>query len=185
MSLSQLFKFGVEWLLADPTHVIAAAGLIAAVVPTPEPTSRAGKLFKVVDVLALNILHAKETGLALPTSVTTAATLAEDIKAAKVKYILPLLSMLALSACANPYAVPETQITTCDAVNGALQSVNQMDDRGVLSEPQKAIVRDVVKQTRPICGAGSILASDAGAQAQVLTGALTALQGILTTSGAQ
>lgn len=66
MNTIQFLNLILNWLLADPTHVVAAASLIAAVTPTPNPTSTAGKVYKLLDLLALNFLHAKSTGVELP-----------------------------------------------------------------------------------------------------------------------
>jgi len=52
----------LDWLLADPSHLVVAAGAIAAVTPTPSPNTTFGKVYKVLEILALNVLHAKETG---------------------------------------------------------------------------------------------------------------------------
>lgn len=102
-----------------------------------------------------------------------------------MKYVIPALIALSLSACANKLAVPEAQIATCDTVNGALMSIGKLDDNGMLTNPQKKIVIDVVSQTTPICGSGAKLAADPGSDAQVLTGAIVALQGILADDGAK
>lgn len=83
MTAYQALQWVLDWLISDPTHLMAIAALIAAVVPTPSPTSVVGKMFKVVDILALNILHAKETGVAVPGALSAAAQLAEDVKSAK------------------------------------------------------------------------------------------------------
>ena len=52
----------LNWLLADPAHLVAAGSIIAAVTPTPAPNTVWGKVYQVVDMLALNVLHAKSTG---------------------------------------------------------------------------------------------------------------------------
>lgn len=44
------------------TAVIALASAIAAVTPTPEPGTWQGKLYSVIDFLALNVLKAKDKG---------------------------------------------------------------------------------------------------------------------------
>lgn len=55
------------WLLADPAHVVVAFAAIAAFTPTPAPGTFLSKVYRVVDVFALNFLHAKSTGVAAPT----------------------------------------------------------------------------------------------------------------------
>ncbi len=52
----------LDWLQADPAHVVVAASAVAALSPTPDPGSVAGKLYKVIDLLALNVLQAKDSG---------------------------------------------------------------------------------------------------------------------------
>ena len=52
----------LDWLLADPSHIVAAAAALAAATPTPDPATVAGKLYRVLEIFALNVLHAKETG---------------------------------------------------------------------------------------------------------------------------
>ena len=44
------------------TAVIALASAIAAVTPTPAPGSVLGKVYAVIDLLALNVGKAKDTG---------------------------------------------------------------------------------------------------------------------------
>jgi len=63
MNSVQFLQSLLDWLLADPAHVVVAASAIAALTPTPDPTSAAGKLYRIVDLLALNVLRAKDTGL--------------------------------------------------------------------------------------------------------------------------
>jgi len=45
------------------TAVVALASAVAAVTPTPKPTSKLAKVYKVVDFLALNFGKAKDTGV--------------------------------------------------------------------------------------------------------------------------
>jgi len=52
----------LDWELADPTHIITTAGAFAALTPTPDPNSPIGKLYKLIEIFALNFLHAKDTG---------------------------------------------------------------------------------------------------------------------------
>jgi len=44
------------------TAVVALAAGVAAVTPTPKPGSTWAKIYKVLDIIALNIGRAKETG---------------------------------------------------------------------------------------------------------------------------
>lgn len=63
MNTVQFFQGLLDWLLADPSHIVVAASVMAMVIPTPDPTTPWGKAFKVIDVLACNVLHAKEQGV--------------------------------------------------------------------------------------------------------------------------
>lgn len=63
MTTLEFLTGGWNWLLEDWTHPIVAAAVFTAVTPTPEPGTWAAKLYSVVDKLALNVLHAKSTGL--------------------------------------------------------------------------------------------------------------------------
>ena len=47
----------------DWTHPIVFAAAITALTPTPKPGTWLSKAYKVIDVLAINILHAKSTGV--------------------------------------------------------------------------------------------------------------------------
>ena len=113
----------VDWLLADPTHLVAIASALAAIIPTPAAQSNAGKLFQIVDLLALNVLHAKETGtggqgggtppggsnpasamaltaaLAACAGQSPAATLFETRAAYDATVLAPLVRYHALPAC--------------------------------------------------------------------------------------
>lgn len=61
-----------NWLLADWTHPIVACSAIAALTPTPAPGTFAAKMYKAIDIVAINVLHAKSTGI-------TPAALAEQV----------------------------------------------------------------------------------------------------------
>lgn len=63
MTTMQFLMSVLGWLQADPSHVMVAASAIAMITPTPDPKTPFGKVYKVLDVLALNVLHAKETGV--------------------------------------------------------------------------------------------------------------------------
>lgn len=63
-----------NWLLSDWTHPVFAASAFCALTPTPAPGTLAAKLYKAVEVLAINVLHAKSMGV-------TPAALAEQVAA--------------------------------------------------------------------------------------------------------
>ncbi len=72
MTTPDIFIQGWAWLMNDWTHPIVAAAAITAVTPTPKPGTWLSKAYKVIDVLAINVLHAKSTGV-------TSTALAEQI----------------------------------------------------------------------------------------------------------
>lgn len=63
MTTVEFFTSGYAWLMADWTHPIAAAAFFTAATPTPKPGTWMAKAYKVVDVVAVNVLHAKSTGV--------------------------------------------------------------------------------------------------------------------------
>ena len=85
----------LDWLLADPSHLIATASALAALTPTPSPASVAGKLYRIIDIVALNFLHAKSGGSPPP-----------DNPPPSLPPSLPAVALAAvLAACAqNPQA---------------------------------------------------------------------------------
>ena len=62
-----------NWLLADPSHVVVLASAVVAVTGTPDPSTRLGKAYSVLEVLALNAVRAKETGVVAAADKTTLA----------------------------------------------------------------------------------------------------------------
>jgi len=96
MTTLQSLTLLLDWLLADPSHIVTVASFLAALIPTPDPSSAWGKAYRLIDLLALNILHAKESGLppatppaaapnpAAPALVPVAAMLASVILAASL-----------------------------------------------------------------------------------------------------
>ena len=84
----------LDWLLADPSHVVTAASFLAALIPTPDPNSNWGKAYRLIDLVALNILHAKETGLPPTAPPATPPTSAPALAA------IPAAAMLALTILA-------------------------------------------------------------------------------------
>jgi hypothetical protein len=72
MTTVEALLAGYNWLLSDWTHPIAAAAAFTAVTPTPKPGTWLSKVYKVVDIVACNVLHAKSTGV-------TSTALAEEV----------------------------------------------------------------------------------------------------------
>lgn len=82
MNTMQFLMAVLNWLESDPSHVVVAASAIAALTPTPNPASRAGRLYKLLEVLALNFLRAKETGITPAAVAEQVIALLEQKKAA-------------------------------------------------------------------------------------------------------
>ena len=113
MNSIQFVESIADWLLADPAHVVVAASAVAALTPTPDANSLAGKLYRVVDLLALNVLRAKQNALpavsAQPASVVPGVGQIESAHTKQAGYsvltvaaILTLAGgVLALSGCAG------------------------------------------------------------------------------------
>lgn len=81
MNTLQFLNSIFAWLQADPSHVIVLASALAALTPTPAPGTTAGRIYKLLDLLALNFLHAKSTGVALPEVAQQVAAILEQQKA--------------------------------------------------------------------------------------------------------
>ena len=63
--MNEIFTFvgnNKEVLFAVVTAVVTLASLIASLTPTPKDDRWVGKLYKLVDLLALNVGRAKDTG---------------------------------------------------------------------------------------------------------------------------
>jgi|SRR6185437_7351355 len=63
MTTAEFVQSVWAWVAADPSHIVVAASAIAALTPTPAPNTPWGRAYKVMELLALNFLHAKETGV--------------------------------------------------------------------------------------------------------------------------
>lgn len=96
--------------------------------------------------------------------------------------ILAVAVLVALSACASTDP-GKTQVVTCDAFNGALTTINALDDQRLLSDSERTTVRQAVSVAAPICGANATLVVDAGSGATDLAGAISAIQAVLTSHG--
>lgn len=88
MNTLQFLMTILNWLQADPTHVVAAAALLNSIIPTPDPTTPAGKFYKVLELLALSFLRAKETGVPSQSAAALADQIAEAI--AKKSAVAPV-----------------------------------------------------------------------------------------------
>jgi hypothetical protein len=79
MNTIQFLTAIFNWLQADPTHVVAAAALLNSIIPTPDPATPVGKAYKVLEMLALSFLRAKETGIPAQSPAALADQIAEAI----------------------------------------------------------------------------------------------------------
>lgn len=79
MTTIQFLNAVLAWLQGDPTHVMAAAALLNSIIPTPNPATPLGKVYKVVEMLALCFLRAKESGVPAQTPAALADQIAEAI----------------------------------------------------------------------------------------------------------
>jgi hypothetical protein len=77
VTTTQFLNMILNWLQSDPTHVTSAIAVLIAVTHTPDPGTPLGKAYKILEILGLNFLHAKETGV-------TPETLAEQVATALV-----------------------------------------------------------------------------------------------------
>lgn len=84
MPTLQALQLIYNWFMSDWSHVIVAMSAIAAVTPTPAPGTIWAKLYRVVDTLALNVLHAKSNGVAPAAIAAQVATLLQAQLQAKL-----------------------------------------------------------------------------------------------------
>lgn len=80
MNTIQFLMAILNWLQADPSHVVVLASALAALTPTPAPNTLAGRVYKLLDLFALNFMHAKSTGVALPDVAQQVAAILEQKK---------------------------------------------------------------------------------------------------------
>lgn len=81
-------QFGMavlDWLQSDPSHVVVAASAVAAITPTPVPGTMYAKLYKIVDLFAVNVFRAKDTGV-------TPAAVAEQLAELLAKKSAPMVA---------------------------------------------------------------------------------------------
>lgn len=72
MMTMEFFQAVANWELADIAHPVVTCAALAALTPTPKPGTFLAKAYRVLDVVALNFLHAKSTGV-------TPASLAQEV----------------------------------------------------------------------------------------------------------
>lgn len=82
MNTMQFLNAILAWLQSDPSHLIVLASALAALTPTPAPNTTAGRIYKLLDLFALNFMHAKSTGVSLPDVAQQVAAMLEKQKAA-------------------------------------------------------------------------------------------------------
>lgn len=134
MTTLQFVQSVLDWLLADPAHVIAAASTLAAMTPTPDPGTVRGKLYRVLEIFALNFLHAKDTGT--PAKPAAAAPPSPAPAAATTALALLVLIGCAfgLAACAAPQDSAQT-VYALEASYNALAQVETAYEQSAQADP--------------------------------------------------
>ena len=101
MNTMQFLNAVLAWLQADPIHATAAAALIVSLTPTPNPSTTWGKVYKFIELVALNFGKAKETGNA------SAVSVAEEVAAILAKQQASSVSVTTVKAVtpASPFPV--------------------------------------------------------------------------------
>lgn len=79
MSTMQFLNAVLNWLQGDPTHVVFAAALLNSIIPTPNPATPIGKVYKVLEMVAMCFLRAKDSGVPPQTPAALADQIAEAI----------------------------------------------------------------------------------------------------------
>jgi hypothetical protein len=162
MNTIQFLSAVLDWLLADPAHIVVAASIVAALTPTPDPGSIGGKFYKVVDLLALNILRAKEGGAVRPApSASAEGSAPPSRQAGFARGLFPVLMLVAgagLAALLSGCAGTQTAFATINA--GAVQAQTAKGEDEIL------IAREL------LCGApyqvvANAMAADSGMAAAV------------------
>jgi hypothetical protein len=97
----------LDWLQSDPSHIVVAASVVAAVTPTPTPGTVYSKIYKIVDLFAANVFRAKDTGV-------TTAQVAEQVAIllAQKAAVAPAPAVQVPVAPAVPVAVPPAAAST-------------------------------------------------------------------------
>ncbi len=120
MTTLQFITGLLDWLLADPSHIVTAAAALAAATPTPDPNTPWGKLYKVLDIFALNFLHAKDSGAVASQPASTPSLPQAGM------FLLAAGLAAGLSACAaDGQLTPAAQraVTVACAVDAGVQPV--------------------------------------------------------------
>jgi hypothetical protein len=99
MNTIQFLMAILNWMQADPSHLVVAASALAALTPTPAPNTPWGRAYKVLELLAINFMHAKETGV-------NAASVAEEVAAILAKQQAPSESVTTVKAVTPASPVP-------------------------------------------------------------------------------
>lgn len=79
MTTMQSLNAVLTWLQGDPTHVVFAAALLNSIIPTPNPATPVGKAYKVLEMIAMCFLRAKESGVPAQSPAALADQIAEAI----------------------------------------------------------------------------------------------------------
>jgi len=144
MTTPQFINGLLDWLLADPTHIVAAASVLAATTPTPDPETWAGKLYRVVDIFAVNVLHAKDAGATNPPTAPSPIPASGPASAFGSHVGTWLAAALGLAVAACQGEPPATALFDIRAAydGGVLVPVVAYHGLGVCSDAVKAPCRD-------------------------------------------
>lgn len=99
-------QFGLsvlDWLQSDPSHIVVAASVVAALTPTPTPGTVYAKLYKIIDLFAGNFCRAKDTGV-------TPADVAAQVATLLATKTTPQVAVAAVQASAAVEAPAATVV---------------------------------------------------------------------------
>lgn len=89
MTTIQFLNAVLAWIQADPTHVVFAAAFLNSIIPTPNPATPVGKAYKILEMVAMCFLRAKESGVPAQTPAALADQIAEAIAKRSVVATVP------------------------------------------------------------------------------------------------
>ena len=155
MTTIAFVQSAIDWLLADPSHVVLAASVLAALIPTPDPNTLIGKLYRVIDILAINILRAKQTGTAAtsPTPIPPGAA-RPDVKQAGFSSLAAAAlataagAMLMLAGCTGVQsAVSAANASVVQAAMGAGQDQLTLGKELICGAPYQVVANAMVNDS--------------------------------------
>lgn len=169
-----------EWLLLF-TVLCTLASAIAALTPTPKDDAVIAKLYKLIDLLALNFGRAKELPpiAPAPKPVAKAATKAKPKGKTMKAILLPILLTVALTGCSGTLqtkAVTSVAIA-CDTYAEVLDKATDLLLAGKLSPGQVDTIGRVNRVTDAVCMPDSPI--DPAAAVRVVESAIATVKEIV------